>query len=350
MKKIILSIIAVLVLASFLAAMNEATTGAQFLKINVGGKATAMGGAFTAIADDASAMYYNPAGIVKLNKMNIMFNYVKWPADITYSYVGFTTPLGMLGTMGIQAGFLTMPPMEVTTVEEWDGTGETFTYMSYFVGMSYARYFTDKLAIGFTGKLIQEMIWDASSQMMAVDVGATYYTGFKSLRIGMAVRNFGSEGQFTGGTVLTDQWDRYEEGTTPVNVEIQTEPYPIPLNFNFGVAYDILEGPASYMTAAFEFQNPSDGPENMKLGLEYNFNRMLFVRLGYGINIEEIMDRIDEMGDLTMEEKAEGLTAGLGFKLNVTGFDVNVDYSYTGMGKLGDNFMNGHRVVLGVAF
>lgn len=350
MKKIILSIIAIMVLASFVFAMNEATTGAQFLKINVGGKATAMGGAFSSIADDASALYYNPAGIVKLTKLNVMFNYVKWPADITYSYVGFTAPLGILGTMGVQAGFLTMPPMEVTTVEEWDGTGETFTYMSYYVGMSYARYFTDKLAIGLTGKIIQEMIWDASSSMMAVDLGATYYTGFKSLRIGMAVRNFGSEGQFTGGTVLTDQWDRYEDGTTPVNVEIQTEPYPIPLNFNFGVAYDVLEGPANFLTAALEFQNPSDAGENIKLGLEYNFNKMIFVRLGYIAHLDEIMDKIDAMGDLETEEKIEGLSAGLGFKLNLTGIDVNVDYSYTGMGKLGANFMNGHRVVLGVAF
>jgi len=97
-EKLLFIIISVTLLANFAYSFNEGTTGAQFLKILVGSKATAMGGAFVSIADDPSALYYNPAGIATMNKMGILLNYVKYPAEISYSYVGFVSPMGIAGS------------------------------------------------------------------------------------------------------------------------------------------------------------------------------------------------------------------------------------------------------------
>ncbi len=352
MKRYIISFIVLLLVANFLMAMNEGTTGAQFLKILVGGKATSMGGAFVALADDASALYYNPAGIVKLKKNAIILNYVKWPADIYYSFIGMVIPLGVNGAFGIHAAYLGMSDMDVTTIENPEGTGETFSSTDFYVGFSYAKFFTDKLSIGVTGKIIQEMIYDASSQMIAIDAGSCYYTGFNSLRIGMAIRNFGSDGEFHGGTVLMDQYDKWDDGQTPINVYYVTDPYPIPLNFNFGIAYDFLEGPTNFLTTVLEFQNPNDGTENVRFGMEYNYNKMIALRLGYIFNYDNWENKLDgkEFGDLTTDEKIENLTAGIGFNYDMDGVEVGIDYSYTGMGNLSDNFTNGHRVSLQIGF
>ena len=241
MKKLLTLIAILLFVAGSLMAANEGTAGAQFMKILLGGRATSMGGAFTALADDASALYYNPAGIVKLNNNEILLNYVKWPAGIGYSYVGMVFPMGINGSFGFQAALMSVPSMEVTTIEYPEGTGENFSVSNYYVGLSYAKYFTDKLSVGITGKFIQEIIYDASSSMMAIDIGATYFTGFKSLRIGMAIRNFGTDGQFLGGTVLQENITYYEDGQQPIKFSYVTEPYSLPLNFNVGIAYDILE-------------------------------------------------------------------------------------------------------------
>lgn len=350
MKRIIIITLSLLLIANFVAAANEGTTGAQFLKILVGGKATAMGGAFVAVADDASALYYNPAGIATLSKMSILLNYVKWPAEINYTYFGFVYPLGgIMGSVGFQAGFLTMPSMDVTTIEEPEGTGEKFSATDFEVGGSYARNFTDKLSIGLTGKFISQTIADASASMFAFDAGAQYRTGFKSLRIGMAIRNFGSEGQFTGGQTLSDKYTKWSY-QTPINVQYITETFQLPMNFNFGIAYDLLEGPANFLTTSLEFQNPNDGTENVRLGMEYNYSKMIFVRLGYIFNWERFKPRLDNMGDLALNQKIEDLSAGLGFNYNVSGIDVMVDYSYTEMGLLSDQFRNGHRVGLTLAF
>lgn len=353
MKKLLTLIAVLLFVAGSLMATNEGTAGAQFTKILIGGRATSMGGAFTALADDASALYYNPAGLVKMNKNSILFNYIKWPAGIGFSYVGMVFPMGVNGSFGIQAALMSVPAMEVTTIESPEGTGEYFTVSNYYIGLSYARYFTDKLSVGITGKLIQEIIYDASSSMMAIDIGATYFTGFKSLRIGMAIRNFGSDGQFTGGTILQENITYYEDGQQPIKFSYVTEPYPLPLNFNVGVAYDILEDPDNFLTVSGEFQNPSDGAENMRIGAEYKLMNMAALRLGYIFDFDMLNEMLfgeRELGTYTTEEKIEGLTAGVGFKTDMSGFGVGIDYAFTGMGLLGDSFMNGHRLSLNVSF
>ena len=350
MKRSIIILIALLLLANFAYSVNEGTTGAQFLKILVGSKASGMGGAFVANGDDPSVLYYNPAGIANMNKMGILFNYVKWPAEISYSYIAMVVPMGISGAFGIQAGLMSTSSMEVTTIEEPEGTGEYFSAMSYQVGASYAKPFTDKLAAGLTLKYISETIADATSMILAFDGGATYKTGFKSLRIGMAIRNFGSEEEFKGGTILTDTYKKWTDGQTDLNIYYKTDPYPIPMNFNFGVAYDFLEGPSNYLTGALEFQNPNDGTENVRLGFEYSFAKIISLRLGYIFNYDKFKAVLDGYDDLTANEKSENLTTGLGIKYGFSGIDVGIDYSYTEMGLLSDSYMNGHRVTLTVAF
>ncbi len=350
MKKIIFIFITVLLLANFAYSFNEGTTGAQFLKILVGSKATSMGGAFVSIADDPSALYYNPAGIANMNKIGILLNYVKYPAEISYSYIGFVSPMGIIGSFGLQAGIMTMPQMEITTVENPDGTGEYFSASSYVVGASYAKAFTDKLTSGITVKYIQEKIVDATSTMIAFDGGALYKTGFKSLRIGMSIRNFGSEGMFTGGTILTDKYAKWVDGQTELNIYYKTDPYTLPMNFNFGLAYDFLEGPVNYLTTTLEFQNPNDGTENVRLGIEYNLSKILSLRAGYIFNWEKFKNILDNMDVLTQNEKIENLTAGIGFKYGFSGIDIGIDYSYLEMGLLSDNYINGHRVSLTLNF
>ncbi|MEO0281881.1 MAG: PorV/PorQ family protein [candidate division WOR-3 bacterium] len=350
MKKLLLIIISISLLANFAYSFNEGTTGAQFLKILVGSKATAMGGAFVSVADDPSALYYNPAGIATMNKMGLLLNYVKYPAEISYSYVAFAAPMGIMGALGLQAGIMTMPQMEITTVDKPEGTGEYFSASSYVVGASYAKSFTDKLTSGVTLKYIQEKIVDATSTMIAFDAGALYKTGFKSLRIGMSIRNFGSEGMFTGGTILTDKYSKWTDGQTPLNIYYKTDTYTLPMNFNFGLAYDIFEGPTNFLTTTLEFQNPNDGTENIRFGMEYNLSKILFVRLGYIFNWEKFKYVLDNMDDLTQNEKIENLTAGIGFKYGFSGIDLGIDYSYTEMGLLSDNYINGHRVTLTLNF
>ena len=64
------------------------TTAAQFLKIGVGPRAIGMGGAYTALADDINAMYWNPAGLSRMNSKEAFFNHVDWIMDVKMENAG----------------------------------------------------------------------------------------------------------------------------------------------------------------------------------------------------------------------------------------------------------------------
>ncbi|MGH8015023.1 MAG: hypothetical protein ACREBV_02410, partial [Candidatus Zixiibacteriota bacterium] len=80
------------------------TTGAQFLELGVSARAMAMGEAFTAVVDDISAVYYNPAALTTLFGREASFTYISMPADVGYGFGGFGFPLEAVGgVVGIGA-------------------------------------------------------------------------------------------------------------------------------------------------------------------------------------------------------------------------------------------------------
>ena len=102
--------------ASASEATKAGTTAASFLNIDVGARAVSMGGAFVSMADDATTMFWNPAGIARFSQYQANFTHMRWIADITFNYVGFAMPIQRLGAIGINATFLTTDQMERTTV------------------------------------------------------------------------------------------------------------------------------------------------------------------------------------------------------------------------------------------
>ncbi|MBK7369011.1 MAG: UPF0164 family protein [Candidatus Eisenbacteria bacterium] len=106
------------------------TFDGQFLKIGVGARAAAMGGAFVAVADDATALYYNAAGIARIDaeKSEISLNHANWPAELSFDQVGYVFHVKKIpGAFGISARALTMQPMEETTAYQPYGTGAPST-------------------------------------------------------------------------------------------------------------------------------------------------------------------------------------------------------------------------------
>jgi hypothetical protein len=175
------------------------TSGAQFLKIGVG-RGAAMGEAFVAVADDASATYWNPSGLGHIDKRLVSLHHNEWIADIRHDYLSIVLPLGGFGTMGISLTALTMGKMEVltvddpnTTVREDTGTGRYFNASDYCIGFSFGRMFTDRLSAGLSVKAVQQTVWDMSAAGVAADFGIHYNTGFKGLRIAAAMSNFGGD-------------------------------------------------------------------------------------------------------------------------------------------------------------
>ncbi len=272
------------------------TSGAQFLEIGVSARADGMGGAFVAVADDASAMYYNPAGLVQLEGREVVMTWVEYPADINYGFAAIAIPLSFGGVFGLSFYNLSAGDMPVTTYEYPLGEpGWTFTAKDYAFGASYSRYLTDRFSLGVTVKLIDELYEVERATGWAADVGTNYNTGFRNFKITMVISNFGPDMKFI------------------------SQAYPLPINFHFGAAIDVLDGEQHKATFAMEGSHPSDNLEKYNAGLEYWYNDMFAVRVG---------DRF--------EHDLSGVTWGLGFKVPWGERNLSADYARQDLGVLGD--------------
>lgn len=344
MKKILLPAVLLAILGLCLPAHAQfakvGTVGLKFLDIGVGGRALAMGEAYTAVANDASAIFWNPAGTANIKSGDFFTGYTNWPADINLYSAAFAKKTGF-GNWGASFTILNTGLINRTTTYDPDGDfSGTFAFEDWAAGLTYSRYLTDRFAFGTTFKLLKEKLADWDKTGWAVDIGTYYETGFKSLRIGMAIMNFGPDLRYdvtdVDGTPIpkganpADYYDGLDNnGDGFVDNNTEEEAVPLPLAFRAGVAFEVLETSYSKATVSAELMHPSDNEERYNFGGEYWFQDMLALRAGWKLNSDE-----------------GGFTAGAGFKLPVSNFDLSVDYAYNNLGKLS----NVHRGSFSIAF
>jgi long-subunit fatty acid transport protein len=99
------------------------TIGGQFLKIGIGARATAMGSAFVSVADDASAIYWNPAGVARVSKNVATINHAAWLADTSFTQAAYLLPRRFSGTSRSTRGASTWTPADsrrVPSRRDWN--------------------------------------------------------------------------------------------------------------------------------------------------------------------------------------------------------------------------------------
>ena len=300
-----------------------ATTAASFLEIGVGSRAIGMGGAFVAVADDATALYWNSAGIARLKKSEMVFIHTKWIAGINYNYLGSAFPIGGVGVIGISITSLSTEEMMVRTIDMPEGTGERFGVGDLALGIAFARNLTDRFSIGFNTKYIQQKIWHMSSTGFALDIGTLFTTQFNGMKIGMSVSNFGGKMQMLGkDTFVNFDIAPSQDGSNDrIPANLKTDKFPLPIVFRVGLAMDILDGGSNKITFAIDGAHPNDNTEFVNLGMEYSFDGFLFLRGGYK--------------NLFLLDSEENFTLGGGLIYNINrAVLIKVDYSYQEFGRL----------------
>ena len=137
------------------------TAGLQFLKLGVDARAIGMGEAYTAVSDDISSVYWNPAGLALSDRNQIMFSHTNWVADIKHEFLA-ASRYTYFGTFALSISFLHMDQMDITTEEVFGPTGETFSPYNLALGFTYASQFTDRFAFGMTAKYLRENLgWES---------------------------------------------------------------------------------------------------------------------------------------------------------------------------------------------
>lgn len=298
------------------------TSSGTFLKIGVGARATGLGESFVAVANDPSAVYWNPAGLASIQRQHVEINHLSWPGDVNYEHLAYVLPVQRLGgSLAFQLGMLSTEIDETSEFQPF-GTGRSFVYSDMIMGAAYARRWTDKLLVGVGFKFVREDLGQdvggPVTNAFLVDIGSIYYLGYGSVRIATSLSNFGSEMKPSGDFV------------SPTTGEVRSyDGFDPPTIFRYGLAFEPIENAHQRLTTSLEINQPADNAQLIKAGAEWTWNRRLALRSGYNFNADELK-----------------LSAGAGVFASINGMNATVDYAWTDGGFLGAI----NRFALGVRF
>lgn len=251
-------------------------------------RAEGMAGAFTAIADDVTATYLNPAGLSQIKNMQLAFLFNKWFMD---SFIGHIMTAGLNlgpGKIGADIFYIDYGTFELIK-SPYIADSEKINPFSLFFTLSYGIGFGDNFSIGLSGKYLMQSLAKISYTGYGGDLGLIYK--IEQFSAGLAVKNFG-----TGGS------------------------YNLPLSINSGLAYKILDTPLNLLIFSSDFNYNLNSKQEIKAGIEYGFRRTLFLRAGYKYNFAD--DYLKEL---------KGISLGIGFAFS----SIELNYAFLPYGELG---------------
>ena len=323
-RNALITLILILLFSGLLAAQSASggsteqvgTSVANILKVGVGARSLAMGGASVADCNDISAMYWNVGALAAIEKNQILFHQANWLVDSKIYYLGVGFNLPSIGTFGLSLHYFTSGEMEETTLQNPDGTGRTFSTYDFVLGLSYSRQITNRFSVGLTVKMIEESLDREKARTVSIDMGSLFVTNFlNNMRIGMSLSNLGGKMQFRGSDLSVQYSPNSGYPTKITQASLDTDEWELPLYFRFGLATEAYENDEMRFTVSGEVMDSRDYIHRFAFGGEFGWKEMVFLRGGYQFNSDE-----------------DGFSVGGGLKFGFDWADIIIDYAYTDLG------------------
>jgi hypothetical protein len=309
------------------------TAGAQELNIPNSARGMALGSGMVADPMGVDNLYYNPAAIAGVTRVEAYFSNLQYIADMKKNYVAVAAKTGF-GTIAVTADMLSIGDIEETTEDAPEGTGRVFSPNFSILGLSYGRYMTDQVTIGATFKVISESILQVRSTGLAFDAGIQYRPGPKGVWFGLALKNFGPNMTFSGSDFESFHRTSDNPQASDRSLASQSAPFELPSYFELGVRYEFPFENVGSLVGYGAFKSANFNNDEFKLGAEFGYRETLFLRAG---------------GVLTSnEDYLFGPAFGAGFSIPVSGQSkLAIDYT---MRTVPDYFDDNHMLALKFIF
>lgn len=258
------------------------TTGLQFLKIAPDARSAGMAQSYIAVVNDVTALYWNPAGITKVDSFDWHFTagHTQYIAETQLQHAAAVKQVGGDSYLGLSMIYFNSGEMPVTTEFQPFGTGQSFRAVDLALGLTFAQRLTDAFSFGLTTKYVYEGIADVNTHAVMLDFGFQYDVGLANTRFAVGINNFGPNTTPSGTLNLLN-----------INGNTETissfEQIAIPSVFRLGFAWDAIKQEKHLLTIATQLNHPTDNNETLGFGAEYLFNRLLYLRAGYLFGADE---------------------------------------------------------------
>lgn len=279
---------------------GKATTGVAIFNHSVGTRQLGMADAAVGLADDVNAIFYNPAGLAQVRKLELNAMYFNNIVDTKDEAVSIVTPLrrGIFGgtaSVGIGIRAYQGGDIEVIMLDSNNNEIKHETLSAendYMVGIGYSEKIGKNLYLGLALKGIHStLVEDYTASAVALDAGALYHTSVEGLSVGLSLLNNGTEMKFI------------DEGDA------------LPMRTIIGAGYKIRPLSNVGVKVGLDYMKEKNADGRTSIGAELTLLDMISVRSGYYVD--------SDLGSIT---------AGIGIKLG----SIQIDYGYAMMDELGD--------------
>jgi hypothetical protein len=274
--------------------LSATTADFEFLNQEFAARGTGLGGAFTALANDSSAAYWNPAGLASLKRSDLCLTHSQLPQDSLLEAAYLALPMGWLGSYGL--GFFYRSYGEFEQRDEFGALlPGKLAPRSLAFSLSYATNIRKQVSFGISFKVASEKLAYKNRSFLGGDLG-------------LLTRPF----QFLG---TGRPFSLFKLGLTVRNLGTTNSDFPAPLLIGVGLSYQLAVSKSLYLFPAIDYHWRENLPANIRLGVETHIRPHLFLRGGYA-----------------MDENSEGgLAAGMGVDYS----GLRLDYAYNDHGVFG---------------
>ncbi len=264
---------------------RQGEAGAAQLLLNPWARTAGLHTMSTSFVSGAESTIINPAGMVRINKSEFIVAHTRYldGTDIAFNAFGLAQKTGKNGAFGLSIMAINMGDIPVTTENQPEGTGATFSPSLFNMGISYAHMFDNKISVGLTFRVVAESTADISAFGMGFDAGVQYVTGADdNFKFGISLRNIGTPMRFTGQGLATAAPNPNDNNVNyPLTYFQRSQKYELPSVLNIGASYDFIINPKNRLTIVGNFTSNSFSQDQIGGGIEYSFNKMFMLRGGY---------------------------------------------------------------------
>lgn len=259
MKASIIAFCFLLLIQPVTAANNNASTGLPFLKLGIGGRALGMGEAYSALSEDATGVFYNPAGISWGEENEITLMHKMWVFGTSTEFLGSTLHANKL-TFGLGLNSTSVDDIEIR--QQPGSSLGTFALHDFSASVTVSWRVDTTLSLGATGKFLYEKIFVDESQGFALDLGARYQFD-RNWSLAAVLSNLGAM-----STLL-------HEATK------------LPTAFRCGAAFHDFLTERYEVTVSGDFARGfNDDGSRVHLGGEITYDKIIALRTGYQFGYE----------------------------------------------------------------
>jgi long-subunit fatty acid transport protein len=283
-----LAAVLLIVTTSLVSAGEPGSSGFTFLRLGNGARAGGMGEAFTAVADDATSIYWNPAGMAAVEEVELNLTHNEWLMDIRFEQATVVNEMWG-GAAGLS--FTGLYYGSLDRYGEYPSLTPDGTFSPYDLALSfgYARDIIPNVALGAAFKIIYSKIDFESATGYAFDIGVTHKSKIEGLVLAASMLNLGPQAKF-----------------------VEEKFYP-PFQLRVGAAYELITEPLrGGLVFASDVVFPNDNDAKVHFGIEYAYQQLLMLRFGYKSGYD-----------------VQGATMGAGIAWNSLRFDyayMPIDY------------------------